>query len=233
MLRDHPQIQMARVKEVHFFDSESLDWSSPNLDYLHNMFDWTAEGVVRGEATPIYIYWRESLRRLKAYNPEARVILALRHPSFRALSHWAMSVARNKEWLSFIDAITAGRVRVREAQSGQHRIFSYVERGFYERQISELKSLFPERQLHFLRTDRLWMDPQGEIGKIERFLAVDAVLKPVQSYVAPKYSGKGYTMSAEARALLDEMYRPTIAALGALTGLDFEDWKLPGYSEPW
>lgn len=233
MLRDHPQIQMARVKEVHFFDNDSLDWSSPNLDYLHNRFDWTVENVVRGEATPVYIYWRGALCRLKAYNPEARVLVALRHPSFRAFSHWAMSVARGKEPLSFIEAITTGRARVREATSGQHRIFSYVERGYYERQITELKSLFPGSQLHFLRTDLLWVNPPGEIGRIERFLALDAVLKPAQSYVVPLHSARGHTMSAQARALLDELYRPTIDALGALTGLDFDDWKLPDYSEPW
>lgn len=84
MLRDHLQIQMARVKEVHFFDNGSLDWSSPNLDYLQDSFGWTADNPVRGEATPIYIYWHSALRRLKAYNPDARVLIALRHPAFRA-----------------------------------------------------------------------------------------------------------------------------------------------------
>ena len=62
---------------------------------------------------------------------------------------------------------------------------------------------------------------------------MDAVLKPTKSYFVPLQSAKRHTMTAKDRALLDELYRPTIVALGALTGLDFDDWKLRDYSEPW
>ena len=232
MLRDHPQIQMARVKEVHFFDNERLDWAAPDVSHLHRQFDWTCGPVVRGEATPIYIYWQSALRRLKAYNPDARVLITLRHPAFRAYSQWKMEVARKRETLSFIDAISSGRARVQGAPGGQHRVFSYVERGFYDTQIAELKSLFPEDQLHFFRTDWLWLEPDRQIGRIEEFLKLDAVLTPRRTYVVPLQSDHNISMSSEARELLDDLYRPTIAALGALTGIDFEDWKLPDYSEP-
>src|SRR6185503_6418815 len=94
MLRRHPAIQMARlngkdVKEVHFFDDESIDWSAPDYGKLHRHYDWS-ESRVRGEATPIYLYWPNALKRLLAYNPNVKLIILLRHPIHRAFSQWQM-----------------------------------------------------------------------------------------------------------------------------------------------
>src|SRR6476661_6425498 len=132
-LRKHSQVQMAKVKELHFFDDDSLNWERPDYTRLHEAFDWEAPNpVMRGEATPIYSYWPNSIQRLRNYNRNAKLILSLRHPSFRAYSHWRMEVSRGAENLSFSAAIKpAGRQRVSQSTNGVHRVYSYVERGFY------------------------------------------------------------------------------------------------------
>ncbi len=232
MLRGHPRVQMANLKEVHFFDNDSVDWNTPDLALLHNQFDWNAANVVRGEATPIYTYWRKALPRLRDYNPDARIIVGLRHPTFRAYSHWRMEVTRNAETLDFLTAISSGRSRVSDAPDMQHRVFSYIERGFYEQQITALQELFPSSQLHFFRTDSLWENPSIELARIERFLGIERVVKPRQSYVVPLHSAPADHMTKSVRDYLDEVFRPTISALSDLTGLIFEDWKTPDYAEP-
>jgi hypothetical protein len=46
---------MADLKEVHFFDNDSLDWSDPTCLSFHEHFEWSqTSGMIRGEATPIY-----------------------------------------------------------------------------------------------------------------------------------------------------------------------------------
>ena len=232
MLRDHPAIQMAYRKEVHFFDNEDIDWMSPDFTRLHQEFDWGKAGVIRGEVTPIYIYWRGALARIRNYNPDARIIVALRHPSFRAYSHWRMEVARNAETLPFIDAVSFGRVRVSDAPGGQHRVFSYVERGFYEHQIAEVKRHFPTQQIHFFRTDSLWTDPRRALQRIEVFLGVEPYLAPRPAYIVPMPSAQTAPMSNFDRSYLDKLFEPTIAALSDLTGLQLDDWRRPDYSEP-
>lgn len=68
-----------------------------------------------------------------------------------------METKRRRETLSFQEAATEiGRIRVRETPTGRHRVFSYVERGFYANQIERLLKYFPREQLFFVRTDRLW-----------------------------------------------------------------------------
>jgi hypothetical protein len=160
-LRQHPCIQMANVKEVHFFDDETIDWAKPDFSKLHGAFDWSAEWAsLRGEATPIYMYWPNCLARLRQYNGAAKIIVLLRHPAFRAHSQWRMEARRGMDTFSFAEAITpVGRQRVLDMPNKVHRVFSYVERGFYSAQIERLFNLFPRERVLFFRTDQLWTAP--------------------------------------------------------------------------
>src|SRR5579872_1958564 len=75
----HPQIQMATLKETHFFDDESRDWQNPDYSELDSYFS-TDDNRLRGEATPITLYWRPAIRRLRDYNPNLKFIFLLRDP---------------------------------------------------------------------------------------------------------------------------------------------------------
>jgi hypothetical protein len=225
MLRGHPALQMAAKKEVHFFDRDSLDWTAPDYSLLHRHFDWTTPGVTRGESTPVTSYWPGAMERLAAYNPQARIILCLRHPAYRAYSHWRMETWRNREDLSFGAAIRTGRARF----TGAHRTFSYVERGFYARQIRHALTLFP--RVHVLRTDRLWSHLAVESARLCEFLAV-APFTPERRYIAPYATGPTITLPADDLDYLTGIYADDIRETAALTQLDLDDWHQPIYAEP-
>jgi len=235
-LRQHSRIQMASVKEAHHFDDEArIDWSNPHHDGLHGLFDWSVPGVIRGESTPIYSYWPRSLERIAQYNPRAKLVVALRHPTFRAFSHWRMEAKRGYDTLSFEDAIAdRGRQRVREAPEGSHRVFSYIERGFYREQIRRIFELYPRSQVHFFRTDDLWNSTAETLGHIERFLQLEAQLgqRAKQDYVVPIETLSLGQMSAPVRCALDDIFREYIGDTAALTGLDLSDWLHLEYAEP-
>jgi len=235
-LRQHPGLQLSRVKEVHHFDDEArVDWLSPNHDQLHAQFEWSAESVLRGEATPIYIYWPQSLPRLQRYNPEAKLIVGLRHPVFRAFSHWRMEKKRGKEKLSFGDAISpAGRQRVSSAPGGVHRVYSYVERGFYAEQIERLLGLFPREQVYFFRADQLWNDPASTLAAIEKFLGVEERLGETArtEYTVPVDSSDLGDVPDKARASLQSEFAEDIVKSAQLSGVDLSDWSRPDYREP-
>lgn len=225
MLRQHPSLQMASKKEVHFFDNESIDWAAPDYATLHKHFDWTTDGVVRGEATPIYTYWPNSMERLAAYNQDAKIIICLRHPAHRAYSHWCMEAQRQRDDLPFADAIRAGRERVGEA----HRTYSYVERGFYAGQVERARSLFA--QVHCLRTDSLWSNTDTELAQICDFLGVSARNVERQYTVAVDARG-GNTIDTPDARYLNNLYGEDMRRLEVLTGLDLSDWFDPSFYEP-
>ncbi|HEU5018082.1 MAG TPA: sulfotransferase domain-containing protein [Pseudolabrys sp.] len=232
-LRRHPSIQMARIKEVHFFDDEALNWSEPDFTRLHQAFDWTAPGKLRGEATPIYTYWPNALTRIRQYNPAAKLIMLLRHPSLRAHSHWRMEAKRGRDNLPFAEAVSAaGRARVTAAPSGAHRVFSYVERGYYAAQIRELLRLFPRRQLLFCRTDRLWNDQPAVLAQVQEFLGLERRGRTDRYYCAPVLTWSPDGIPATTRARLDAIFADDIRGTAELAGLDLGDWLNPNYREP-
>ena len=213
-LRGHPAIEMARVKETHFFDNESISWDAPDYEKLHCFFDRTTPDKRRGEATPIYSYWPNALERIRGYNCAAKLILMLRHPVFRALSHWRMETTRGRETAPFSEAIRPiARQRVSSAPDGVHRVFSYVERGFYAAQVERLTALFPRRQLLFLRTDALWCDPAATLEAVQSFLEIDLVPKAEQRYVVPIASDKSASLTSEDADYLATLYADDIRRL--------------------
>lgn len=234
-LRAHPGIQMGLKKELHFFDNEALDWNSPDHAILHSAFKPAASEVLRGEATPIYMYWPNSMERLKDYNPEAKLIVMLRHPALRAYSHWKMEMSRNNETFSFPLAISdVGRLRVSGAPRGVHRKFSYVERGFYAAQIARMLNLFRASNILFLRTDELWHAPNETLNRISRFLGIFG--RGLQSvpleYIVPLQPRIFDAMPEDSRAYLNNLYSSDVAATAEMTGLDLADWLDPHYAEP-
>lgn len=172
-LSEHPDLCLPACKEAHFFDDETgVDWSAPDYGPYHALFGDGRPGTLRGEATPIYLYWPHSLERIAAYNPAIRLILVFRDPVERAWSHWRMETARGAETESFAWCIREGRDRVTRAPGGVHRVHSYVERGFYGAQLARLFALFAPGQVLCLRSEDLKTHPGRILRQVCDFLHV-------------------------------------------------------------
>ncbi|WP_168929296.1 sulfotransferase [Nocardioides sp. GY 10113] len=233
MLRRHPGIEMPTRKELHFFDQESRDWSAEDYAELHAQFDWTRPAV-RGESTPIYTYWPGALERIRAYNPGARMVMALRHPVYRAFSQWRMESARGRETLPFAQAIREGRARAAEQPRIYRRRFSHVERGFYAGQARALLEGFGPDQVHFVRTDQLWSRSDEVVEALLDFLGVEQRrLTDGQEYVVPRVQSVALDpLDPEDRDYLREVFADDIRETATLTGVDLSDWLEPDYRDP-
>jgi hypothetical protein len=207
-LNGHPGLDMAACKEVHYFDrEEGVDWAQPDYAAYHAAFG-PASDRVRGEATPIYIYWPQSLARIRAYNPEMRLVFLFRDPAERAYSHWRMERGRGYDAMPFGEAIRAGRARVDDpAAPGHHRVHA----------------LFPREQVLALTSDALSEDPDGTLARVCRHIGVAPPppgQAPVRANVGSDW-GSVPDLAAEDRAYLDDLYGEDAARFSALTGLAF------------
>jgi hypothetical protein len=226
-LHAHPRLCMARRKEVHFFDNEQL-FSGDEVDYshYHSFFSPRFPKNICGETTPNYMYWYNAPRRIWEYNPKMKLIFILRNPIDRAFSGWNMEYQRKREFLPFAEAIRTESQRIKTKLPFQHRIYSYVDRGFYTDQIRRFWHFFPRKQTLFLKHEQLRDEPQAALGQIWKFLGIQKK-KNFTPIAAHTYS---YTkpMSVRDRAYLVELYKMEINDLEQMLEWDCQAWLSPG-----
>jgi len=220
-LRAHPDLCLAEVKETHFFDTEA-NFKGPRVNYasLHKHFSPRGEPLL-GEATPITMYWADAPRRVWEYNPRMKLIGLLRDPIDRAFSHWNMQRERGIDNLSFADALTHEGERCRAALPSQHRLYSYIDRGFYCEQIRRLWRFFPREQTLFLKTEELLSEPQATLDRVFEFLGVGRQSVEPQVVHARPYTVE---MGLAERAHLANLYECEVRQLERLLAWDCRDW---------
>ncbi len=134
-LQAHPQLAAPSRKETHFFDDETIDWANPDYGRLGSFFPESLGARRAFDATPIYLFWPPSLARIRAHNPDAKLMFMFRDPIERAWSQWNMETRRGADDLPFASAVREGRKRLKDNHQlgNAWRVYSYVERGFYAR----------------------------------------------------------------------------------------------------
>jgi hypothetical protein len=222
-LREHPQICMANRKEVHFFDNETFyAHGKPDYSIYHSSFSPRASHRLAGEATPIYMYWHETPRRIYEYNPNMKLIVILRNPIDRAYSHWNMERSRNAESLPFWEAIQNEQQRCLEALPYQHRIYSYVDRGYYLEQLKRLWHYFSKDRVLVLKNDYLKDQPNKTLKEVCNFLELndfeDMKVRDVHSL---PYSSK---MSDKEREYLRFTFEHEIKGIERELGWNCSNW---------
>jgi hypothetical protein len=225
-LQEHPALLAPRQrKELHFFDDETLDWSKPQYELLHDAFSGMGTGRKAFEATPIYIFWPPSLERIRSYNSEMKLIFLFRDPIERAWSQWKMEISRRRETLPFDVAIRGGRQRLQNCGSLDQpwRLFSYVERGLYSHQVKNALRLFPRDQLLFLRSNDLKNDHVGTLRTIAEFIGIDE-FPSTAARLDHRSQPVGYRLNAIDIEFLREVFYQDVLAFSKLVGLEVADW---------
>lgn len=173
-LQKHPKIFMPK-QEIHFFDKLNLkrkikiffnDYSS-----YHKHFNFNSNKTIYGEKTPIYIFYKDCIRQIYKYNKNIKIVLIFRDPLQRAFSHYNMNVKKFEEKLTFEDAIFSENCRINKNDYGL-RTYSYIERGKYFTQISNVTNYFKMDNIFIASYDLLIENFEETIKNIINFLGI-------------------------------------------------------------
>ena len=219
----HPEISAAGQKEVHFFDNEAhFAGGNPDYSQYHRWFDPEHAHVVKGETTPIYMYWQAAPRRIWEYNPQMKFILVLRDPIERAYSHWNMERIRNADTMSFWDAIRNEAERCLEARPLQHRVYSYISRGLYTQQLHRIWAYFPKDRTLCLKSESLKDGLDETLARVCDFLQVDPFkgAAPKIAHALPYESG----LTDRERDYLRQVFAPDVRQLEKELNWDCSEW---------
>lgn len=211
-LIQHPQVEKAIEKEVHYFD---LNYYKPFEWYLQCFPGLGGNKKnITGEASPYYIFHPTCAVRIKEKLPKVKLIIILRNPVDRAYSHYHHAVRNLGETLAFEEAIEmeearlAGELEKLERDpfycSYNYQHYSYLSRGIYVDQLKNWYDLFPAKQILLLKYEELFSNPSDYMNKVSEFLKISPHNYAFDIFNQGEYSD----MSGETQKRLKQFFKP-------------------------
>jgi sulfotransferase family protein len=223
-LRWHPAITGPAWKEVSYFDRHYRR----GVRWYRGQFPLRPGDRLVGEASPGYLFHPLAPKRVKATVPEARLIVLLRDPVDRALSHYHHEVALGREPLTFEQAVEAEPERTRGEEERLLREpdyfshpwwdYTYLARGRYAEQLERWLAVFPREQVLVVASNDLAAEPGQTYARVLEFLGASA--QELDSY--PRVYEQRYgEMGPDTRRRLAEYFAEPNRRLYELLGRDF------------
>jgi hypothetical protein len=177
-LRDHPGVAFSSVKETHYFDKHyqrGVRWYRTHFPLLESL-----QGArCTLEATPSYLYRAKSVAaRMHALIPHTQLVVMLRDPVRRAVSHYGHSCRNGKEQRPPELALMSDF-----ASNGRTRN-PYKSRGLYAAQIQEFLRFFERSQLLILKSEEFFANPAQTYEQVQQFLGLP--IKPLPAAAQPR-----------------------------------------------
>ena len=168
----------AKVKETHLFDQAKVQRDGLLSGALVEHVPNSQPGQMLMDATPSYLYLPGCIESLIKHNPNIRILVVLRDPAERAVSHHAHERRLGYERRSFPMSLALERIRLQRDRdplmdSSAHRHFSYLDRGRYSQQLQRLSALSPNFLV--IGFSDLITNPQDVMNRIFTFLDLSPI----------------------------------------------------------
>ncbi|WP_170952188.1 sulfotransferase [Synechococcus sp. UW69] len=180
LLSRHPQIFLPDKKELHYF---SLNFDK-NLKWYEKWFYGSEQCIQVGEITPYYIFHPYAAKRIIESLGRIKIIILLRDPIKRSISHYLHSFKLGHETLSIEGAFAAEKERLAEAEielksiCGRHVFHqecSYISRSLYKSQVERYLDFFGASNVLIIPSEFFFSQPEIYLAKILSFLGVEQI----------------------------------------------------------
>lgn len=221
-LSQHPGVRFPVIKEPVFFESE---FDKGLGHYYAKYFPDADPTGLFGDARPINLFLPFVPERIARSFPEARMLAILRDPIDRAYSHWWMRHCKDREPLSFDDAIEANLAGVEQwarlqgpegpemwkralsVDSGESSLRVYVEIGYYAEQLERYLQRFRPEQLLVINSSYLQKHPAESLSRACQFLGLPDYPSPPDLSIQNSGESRGRSK------LLSSAYRTGLSGL--------------------
>jgi len=249
-LISHPNVLPAAKKETVFFNyvyHKNLDWYRmyfPTIHELKRTKKFTSQNVIiSGEATPSYLIDPLVPKRISYHLPNVKLIVLLRNPIERALSHYYHNIFFGIEKLSFEKAIQRENERINKSyaklkdekivrnknfisyffrlltfKTKNYFNFSYLETGKYYEHLKNWGDLFPKKQLMIIKSEDLFNESKDVFKQVQEFLGLP--YHDIKQY-GRHWEIKHKPMDDELRKNLQKFYEPYNSKLYECLDRDF------------
>lgn len=228
----HPDVAVSPRKEIHYFSEDHQ-----RGEYWYRMFFPFKRSSLTfcGEASPYYIVDPHAAGRIKELIPDCRLIVLLRNPVERAISHYYHNFKKGRDPLSLIEALQQEPSRIgdewttilndKSYSSQVHKVYSYCHRGKYAEQLQRYFEHFDREQILVIDSDDFFSQPQETMRIVFDFIGARQPSKDYFEQLKPKNVNplkKDVDVTAY-RYLLDYYQNPN-QELYRITGVNF-NWE--------
>lgn len=158
-LLEHPEICGYKEKELRFFDDDEK--FKKGKDYYLSFFGECDDSKIVGEYSPAYLHNGETAKRIHSLFPDVKIIICLRNPVERSISHMLHLKSKKRVPLE---------ASLKEAINLREDIVSYSK---YSKHLKKYLEVFPKENILVLIQDDIKIDPVLFLEKIYNFLGVD------------------------------------------------------------
>ena len=220
---NHPQVLPAIQKEVHFFDThfnKGIDWYLAHFPEIP-----TNKNLLTGEASPNYMYFKQAAKRLFNYFPNTKLILVLRNPIDRVVSHYYMEKRHGQHGRSLEEVIAKEKTILKKMENNPKANAKLLEpaRGYlsfslYVYFLKKWIKFFPKERFLILQSEEMYERPEATMKQVFEFLELpDYQINEYRKYCPGSYS----PIDKNTRETLSELFRPHNQRLENYLGRQF------------
>lgn len=185
----HPRVIKRYPKELHFFTlnfTKGLDWYLSQFDAKRE--NEQGQKLITGEASPSYLVYEETPSRIFSMFPHTKIIVLLRNPTDRAISHYYHQVNRVKNEKRTIEQAFS----IHELENFQEKplsaTFSYIKNGLYSVYLKKWLEIFSKQQMLILNYHDLGKNSDYLIEELFTFLGLqDHLITNVEKFYGNQY----------------------------------------------
>lgn len=171
-LHTHPEVFVPKIKEPHFFSVPEVRQTYYNTTIVDNLKDYlklyknTKKEIAIGDFSTSYFHNSKSAERIKKFNSKAKIVILLRDPVDRAISHYLMDKNFGYSKVPLVDIL-----KFKEQYPQQYH--EYIDLGFYSEGIENYYNSFGQSKVLILLSEELFKDPSKTMVKLLNFIGVN------------------------------------------------------------
>ncbi len=176
-LEQHPEIFMSPVKETNFFSydltvKQNLYYKERGISEWNEyvgLFKGAENKKAIGEASVSYLFYPEVAEAIKSKFPNGKIIIMLRNPVERAMSHYYMDHKLGYVQTSFDEILFAkNKTRLQELYYQQ-----FISLGMYYEQVKRYVTVFGKEKVMIIFFEDFKKDTHAVVKNLYHFLGVN------------------------------------------------------------
>ena len=216
----HPQICMSSEKEPHYFALKKDPQRGP--DWHDSLFDHASNQVrIFGESSTSYSVLEPALTRVKSELDNPKVILILREPLERLLSHYNWRYSLGLETLSLEEGLAAEAISpiTELRRNGGHRWYRRASN--YSHFVPLIRQIFGDNNVLLLKSVDLAESPQEVLARCFDFLGIDpfVINQEIRSNVTADKRVNRFPMLSQILSPLPSPIKATLKGIQSAIGL--------------